>query len=51
VVFPKTCWIFFGPNDRYAKLLGYFRQPNALIEHVRMVLNRWHELGLHVDDQ
>jgi hypothetical protein len=51
VVFPKAGWVFFGPNDGYVKLLGNFRQPNALIEHVGMVLNRWHELGLHVDDE
>jgi hypothetical protein len=51
MVFPKACWVFFGPNDGYVKLPGNFCKPNALTEHVHMVLNRWHELGLHVDDE
>jgi hypothetical protein len=51
MVFSKAVWVFFGPNNGYAELLGDFRQPNALTEYVRMVLNRWHELGLHVDDE
>jgi hypothetical protein len=51
MVFAKACWILFGPDDRYTKLLGNFRQPNALTENMRMVLNRWHQLGLHVDDE
>jgi hypothetical protein len=51
VVFPKARWVFFGPDDGYAKLLGNFSQPDALAQYMWMVLNRWHELGLHVDDE
>jgi hypothetical protein len=51
MVFPKAGWVFFGPNNGYAKLLGDFRQPNALTEYVRVVLNRRHQLRLHVDDE
>jgi hypothetical protein len=51
MVFPKPYWVFFGPNDGYMELLGNFGKPDALAEHMGMVLNRWHELRLHVDDE